>query len=100
METIYLLGRKGWDQPYYIRRKALRCSALRVLAGLNTNQRTYQIRKLVEAGMLQPTRDGARQYTIGFANNMLLRGVVKALTDEGFIPPMLAAPVPSAREAR
>lgn len=67
-----------------------------VLAGLNANQRTYQIRKLVDAGMLQPIKEGARQYTIGFANNMLLRGVVRALTDEGFIPPMLAAPVPPA----
>lgn len=62
------------------------------LAGLNVNQRTYQIRKLVEAGMLQPIKEGARQYAIGFANNMLLRGVIRALTDEGFIPPALAAP--------
>lgn len=62
------------------------------LPGLNANQRTYQIRKLVEAGMLQPIKDGARQYAIGFANNMLLRGVVRALTDEGFIPPALVAP--------
>jgi len=70
-----------------------------VLAGMNANQRTYQIRKLVDAGMLQPIKEGARQYTFGFANNMLLRGVVRALTDEGFIPPMLAAPVPQARDA-
>jgi Fic family protein len=62
------------------------------LAGLNANQRTYQIRKLVEAGMLQPIKEGARQYTIGFANNMLLRGVVRALADEGFIPAVLTAP--------
>lgn len=65
------------------------------LAGLNINQRTYQIRKLVDAGMLQPIKEGARQYTLGFANNMLLRGVVRALTDEGFIPAALAAPGPT-----
>ncbi|MBL8448222.1 MAG: Fic family protein, partial [Zoogloeaceae bacterium] len=64
------------------------------LRGLNVNQRTYQIRKLVDAGMLQPVKPGARQYTIGFANNMLLRGVVRALTDEGFIPAALNAPPP------
>jgi Fic family protein len=63
-----------------------------VLPGLNANQRTYQIRKLVEGGMLQPIKAGARQYSIGFSHNMLLRGVVRALTDEGFIPAALAAP--------
>ena len=63
-----------------------------VLPGLNANQRTYQIRKLVEGGMLQPIKAGARQYSIGFSHNMLLRGVVRALTHEGFIPAALAAP--------
>ncbi|MCO5977035.1 Fic family protein [Ideonella oryzae] len=61
------------------------------LPGLNASQRTYQIRKLVESGMLQPVRPGARQYTLGFTHNMLLRGVVKALTDQGFVPPALVA---------
>lgn len=59
---------------------------------LNANQRTYQIRKLVDGGMLQPIKPNARQYSIGFSHNMLLRGVVRALTDEGFIPAALAAP--------
>jgi hypothetical protein len=60
-----------------------------VLPGMNATQRTYQIRKLVEAGLLQPTPPGGRQYTIGFSRNLLLRGVVRALTDEGFVPPAL-----------
>jgi Fic family protein len=62
------------------------------LPGLNDNQRTYLIRKLVGSGMLQPIAQGARQYTLGFSHNMLLRGVVRALTQEGFIPAALAAP--------
>lgn len=62
------------------------------LPGLTINQRTYQIRKLVAAGMLQPIQKNARQYSIGFIRNQLLRGVVRALTDEGFIPAALAAP--------
>jgi Fic family protein len=62
------------------------------LPGLNATQRTYQIKKLVESGMLQPIKAGARQYTIGFSHNMLLRGIVRALTDEGFIPAALAQP--------
>ncbi len=32
-----------------------------------------------------------RQYTLGFTHNTLLRGVVNALTDQGFVPPALAA---------
>lgn len=62
---------------------------------LNNTQRTYQIRKLVAAGMLQPLEPSARQYTIGFSQNTLLRGVIQALTNEGFIPPALVASTPT-----
>jgi Fic family protein len=64
--------------------------------GLSDAQRTYQIRKLVSAGMLQPVKTGARQYVIGFSNNMLLRGVIHALTEQGFIPTALKSPIPEA----
>jgi Fic family protein len=53
---------------------------------MNSAQRTYQIRKLVERNMLMPIASGARQYTIGFSNNVLLRGIIQALAEEGFIP--------------
>ncbi|WP_187672773.1 Fic family protein [Zestomonas carbonaria] len=60
------------------------------LPGLTANQRTYQLKKLVDQGMLRPVSEGARQYTIGFSNSYLIRGVVKALRDEGFIPEPVA----------
>lgn len=60
------------------------------LPDLSANQRTYQIKKLVANGMLQPISPNARQYTIGFSHNLLLRGVVRSLTEEGFISPTLA----------
>ncbi len=56
------------------------------MPGLSSAQRTYQIRKLVERKMLQPINPGARQYTIGFSNNVLMRGIILALSNEGFIP--------------
>jgi len=59
------------------------------LPGMSSAQRTYQIRKLVERRMLQPISPGARQYTIGFSNNLLLRGIVRALSEQGFIPSSL-----------
>lgn len=62
------------------------------MPGLTPNQRTYQIRKLVDSGMLQPIKEGARQYSLGFTNNTLLRGVVQALREQGFVPDALAAP--------
>lgn len=63
-----------------------------VLPALNANQRTYQIKKLVEQGMLQAIQEGARQYTAGFANSYLMRGVIRALAEENFIPEPLARP--------
>jgi Fic family protein len=59
------------------------------MPGMSAAQRTYQIRKLVERRMLLPIREGARQYTLGFSNSYLLRGIVRALSAEGFIPPTL-----------
>ena len=55
------------------------------MPSLNAAQRTYQIRKLVERKMLQPLTEGSRQYSIGFSNNYLIRGVIRALSAEGFI---------------
>lgn len=55
-----------------------------------TRARTYQISKLVDAKMLIPIEPGARQYTMGFSNSYLLRGVIMALRAEGFISDALA----------
>lgn len=62
------------------------------MPGMNERQRTYQIGKLVDRQMLAPVRDGARQYTVAFANNALIRGVIRALSNEGFIPEALNSP--------
>lgn len=61
----------------------------KAMPALNDTQRAYQIRKLVDGKMLQPVREGARQYSICFTNNYLLRGVIQTLTNEGFIPETL-----------
>lgn len=62
------------------------------LPKMTSSQRTYLIKKLVSQGMLLPINEGARQYTIGFSNNYLIRGVVRALTEQGFIPAPLERP--------
>ncbi|MBT9267847.1 Fic family protein [Pseudomonas sp. MG-9] len=63
-----------------------------VLPKHSSNQRTYLIKKLVDQGMLLPLTPGARQYTIGFSNNYLIRGVIKSLREQGFIPAPLETP--------
>jgi Fic family protein len=59
------------------------------MPAMTAAQRTYQIKKLVERNMLKPVKEGARQYTIGFSSSYLMRGVVRALSNEGFIPSAL-----------
>jgi Fic family protein len=75
------------------RRGVAKASDLKaVMPALTERQRTYQISKLVERGMLAPIREGARQYTVSFADNFLIRGVIRALSNEGFIPETLNRP--------
>jgi Fic family protein len=62
------------------------------MPGLNLAQRTYQVKKLLQSKMLVPTKEKGRQYSIGFFHATLLRGVIDALTTEGFIPTAMAAP--------
>jgi Fic family protein len=61
------------------------------LPELNDAQRTYQIKKLVERKMLQPIYEKSRQYTVGFVNSYLIRGVSYVLSQEGFIPKVLSS---------
>lgn len=62
------------------------------LGELTDNQRTYRIKQLVCDKILAPTHEGARQYTLCFRNNRLLRGVISALVNEGFVPNTVGGP--------
>lgn len=52
-------------------------------------QRSRIIKHLKEKQMLIPLKENGRIYTIGFANNYLLRGVMHVLEKNGFIPESL-----------
>ena len=56
-----------------------------LMRGMTDNQRTYQLRRLVERGMLQPVEPNARRYVIGFAKGALLPAVIRMLTETGFV---------------
>jgi Fic family protein len=49
-------------------------------------ERSRVIHRLVEQKMLLPISENARRYTLNFSNNYLLRGVIKSLYEEGFVP--------------
>ena len=62
------------------------------MSDMSSGQRTYLIKKLVDRRMLQPIKEGSRQYVIGFSNSVLIRGIIESLTKEGFIPTDLHRP--------
>jgi Fic family protein len=72
-----------------VRNKIVRSSDFAALE-LTERQRTHQIKKLIDTGMLRPIDQNSRQYTIGFSNNYLIRGVIEALKAEGFISDALS----------
>lgn len=60
-----------------------------LIGKVTPEQRSRVIAGLREKGMLIPVKEGGRIYTIGFMNSFLLRGVMKVLEDEGFVPASL-----------
>lgn len=60
-----------------------------VIGEMSSEHRSRIIRGLREKGMLNPLKEGGRVYTIGFMNNYLLRGVIKVLEEQGFVPASL-----------
>lgn len=52
-------------------------------------QRSRILKKLKDRAMLIPLKENGRIYTIGFANNYLLRGIIHVLRENGFIPASL-----------
>ncbi len=45
-----------------------------------------QIKKLIDKKMLVPESEGTRKYVIRFDNSYLLRGIIRALDEKGFLP--------------
>lgn len=60
-----------------------------VLPKLTARQRTYLISKLQENHMIRPVKPGGRTYVVNFTNSYLLRSVIHALENKGFIPPLI-----------
>lgn len=60
------------------------------LPGLTASQRTRRIARLVDNRMLVPIAPKSRIYHAGLSNSYLIRGIIHALAQEGFVSPRLA----------
>ncbi len=54
-----------------------------------SQQKSYIMQKLRDKGMVRPIAEGGRTYTIQFANNYLLRSVIRTLEANGFVADFL-----------
>lgn len=45
-----------------------------------------QLKKLIEKKMILPIKENSRKYQLRFDNNYLLRGIIKHLGEQGFLP--------------
>ncbi|ULJ60452.1 Fic family protein [Wielerella bovis] len=52
---------------------------------MNSSQRTYQIKKLLEQNFITPIEKNARIYMPNFTQSYLIRGVIESLRHNGFI---------------
>jgi Fic family protein len=57
-----------------------------IFKGKASAEISRQIKKLIDKKMLIPEEDGGRKYIIRFDNNYLLRGIIKALGENNFLP--------------
>lgn len=58
------------------------------LAGLSSRQRLHLIAKLKTNNLILPIKPNGRIYFVNFMNNYLMRGVIRFLAKEKFIPPI------------
>ncbi|PKH86244.1 Fic family protein [Colwellia sp. Bg11-28] len=53
---------------------------------LTSRQKTHQLSKMKEAGLIKPFTENGRTYHVNFVNNSLMRCLIKILEQEDFIP--------------
>ena len=76
---------------YLIRTKemCMKAEELSVLGIANSKEKSLIMSRLRDKNIIRPTKENGRIYTIGFANNYLLRGVMQILQSNGFISDFL-----------
>jgi len=57
-----------------------------IFDGITPRQKTHQLSKMKEAGLIKPFAANGRTYYVNFVNNSLMRCLIKILEQENFIP--------------
>ncbi|BBJ27624.1 Fic family protein [Athalassotoga saccharophila] len=67
----------------------MKSEELKIFGITNSVQKSRTMSRMKEKNMIKPIETKERIYTINFANNYLLRGIIKSLESEKFIPEFL-----------
>lgn len=71
-----------------VRDKAQSFKSSDISGDYTSRQKTHMIKKLKDAGYIKSVEKGSRSYYVNFSRSHLLRGVMKALEENKFIPPI------------
>ena len=87
VERGYLNGIEASILKIGIKKQHFRATDLDgVLKELTTRQRTHQLAKMKNNGLIKPLEKNGRTYYVSFMNNFLMRSLIMVLEKEGFIP--------------
>ncbi len=87
LERKYVTDLEGKILKKVIDKQIIQAGDLKeFFAGKLSSEISRQIKRLIDKKMLVPENEGSRKYIVRFDNNYLLRGVIKALGEKGFLP--------------
>jgi Fic family protein len=86
-ERKYLTDLEASALKVGIKKQVFKSSDLdSIFKGMTPRQKTHQIAKMKDNGFIQPLEEGGRTYYVNFMNNYLMRGLIRVLEKEGFVP--------------
>ena len=87
IERRYITDNEGRILKKVVDKQVVQAADLRdFFEGKVQAEVSRQIKKLIDKKMLIPESEGTRKYVIRFDNSYLLRGIIKALDEKGFLP--------------
>jgi Fic family protein len=87
IERRYITDNEGRILKKVIDKQVVQASDLKeFFEGKVQAEVSRQIKKLIDKKMLVSESEGTRKYIIRFDNSYLLRGIIKALDEKGFLP--------------
>lgn len=91
LESKYITGQEFKILDYLINKDemTMKSEELDAIGIHNSKQKSIVMGRLRDRRIIKPITEGGRIYTIQFANNYLLRGIMKVLNEKGFVSDFL-----------